>query len=193
MSGAQISGALRYVDGVGDSSHLVNVLGAFGLAVAEDVEDAVTAAAGTPVSVPSAVNVIGGWGDGSSIDTLARALGLTHSRAVRVADRLARDGVLVRTRSQADGRAVALRPTPDGSELAEDVQRRRTAAVREWLEPLDGREVAQLEALLDKMLEARVAKGKTAVHLCRLCDAVVCGHPEGCPVTRGSRAADPSA
>ena len=168
--------------------HLANVLGALGLAVADDVAAAVVAAVGGPVSVPAAVSVLGTWGAGSTVDALARALGVTHSRAVRIADRLEAEGLVRRERSTEDARAVLLQPTPRGRRLAARLQDERLAALERWLAPLDPAERAQLGALVDKVLEARARAALEAVHTCRLCDADGCGHPGSCPVTLGSRA-----
>ncbi len=172
------------------ASHGPNVLGALGLALADDVAAAVADVAGAPLSVPAAVAVLGTWGAGSTVDALATALGVTHSRAVRVADQLAADGLVRRERSTEDGRAVLLVPTPRGRRAAARVLAAREAALEAWLAPLDAQERAQLGALVDKVLEARAAGGALrAVRTCRLCDAAGCGHPAGCPVTRGSAAA----
>lgn len=168
------------------SGHLANVLGALGLAVAGELTDAVLAVAPGAATVPAAVVVLGTWGAGSSVDELARALGVTHSRAVRVADRLEAGGLVRRKRSTADAREVLLHPTPSGRRLAARIHARREAALETWLAPLDPGERAELGRLADKLLEAR-APALLSTHACRLCDADACGHPEGCPVTRGSR------
>ena len=165
--------------------HLPNVLGALGLGIADDIEAVVAEVAGTPLSVPAAVSVVGTWGAGSSVDELARALGVTHSRAVRVADRLEAEGLIERERSAADGRQVLLQPTREGRFRAGSVHGEREEAIERWLAPLDADERETLSALVDKMLEARAAQ-LDANHTCRLCDAKRCGHPDGCPVTRGS-------
>lgn len=171
------------------ASHLPNVLGALGLAVADDVAAAVVGEAGGPLSLPAAVAVLGTWGAGSTVDGLATALGLTHSRAVRVADRLEADGLLQRRRSREDARAVLLVPTPRGRRAAAALLAAREAALEAWLAPLDAGERAQFGALVDKVLEARAAGGALLpVRSCRLCDAAGCGHPAGCPVTRGAAA-----
>jgi DNA-binding MarR family transcriptional regulator len=170
------------------AEHLANVLGALGLAVADEVEAAVVAAADAPSSVAAAMSVLGTWGAGSTVDALAQALGVTHSRAVRVADRLEADGLVRRERSPDDARAVLLRPTARGKRAATRLQEERRAALERWLAPLDAEERARLGVLADKLLAARARDALVAVHTCRLCDADGCGHPEGCPVTQGSRA-----
>lgn len=164
--------------------HLANVLGALGVAIAGDVQAEVAAFTESTLSVGTAVNVIGSWGAGSSVDELARALGVTHSRAVRIADKLETDGLLERRRGDTDGRQVALHPTERGRHEASLLHQVRERAMERWLAPLDAEERATLGALVDKMLEARPGE---AVHTCRLCDATRCGHPGRCPVTRGSR------
>ncbi len=168
------------------AEHLSNVLGTFGLAVADDLVQAVLAVARGPVSVPAAVSFIGSWGAGSSVDALARALGVTHSRAVRVADRLQADGLVRRERSTVDLREVLLHPTARGRRLALRVQAERAAALEAWLTPLDVAERTQLGSLVDKMLAARAGATLVPTHACRLCDTGGCGHPESCPVSLGA-------
>ncbi len=93
------------------------------------------AAAGHSGAAPAALAALSTFLDGSSIDTLRRPLGLTHSAAVRLTDRLAEDG-LVRREPGVDGRSVSIRLTDEGAAVAERIRRDRQAALAAVLDPL---------------------------------------------------------
>lgn len=84
---------------------------------------------------------------------LAAALGLEKSSVSGPLDRAERRGLVQRTASAHDGRAVAVRLTPAGQEIADRVQR-RVAADLEFL-------VADLPA------RARVELRRTATRILR--------------------------
>src|ERR687891_1110268 len=123
-----------------------NLLGALSLAVAERVEAATRAAAAHGGSAPAALAALDTFLDGSSIDTVRKPLGLTHSAAVRLVDRLAAAG-LVRRGAGEDGRSVAVFLTPAGRRAAAQVQDGRMGALAEVLAPLDASELDQLTRL----------------------------------------------
>jgi DNA-binding MarR family transcriptional regulator len=155
------------------TSREANLLGACGLAVAERLP-------GT--AGDAALVALSDWLAGASVDALARVLHLSHSGAVRLADRLEADGLLER-RAGADGRSRALHVTPAGAAAATGLQAERLAAMEGVLAPLDAAERDTLTGLLEKLLGALVETHEDAGHLCRLCDAHVCGHPDRCPVS----------
>jgi MarR family transcriptional repressor of emrRAB len=160
-----------------------NLLGALSLAVAERMEKAVELASTHGASAPAALAALETFLDGASIDALRRALGLSHSGAVRLVDRLQAGGLIERG-DAADGRAVALLLTPAGREAARKVLAQREASLRAVLEPLTADERAELERLHGKLLAGVTTDRASAGHLCRLCDPVACGHWDGrCPVT----------
>lgn len=73
--------------------------------------------------------------------------GLTHRL-----DRLERAGLIVRERSENDGRSILVRLTEAGIALAETAFRADMANERAFLDGLDGAEREQLAALLRKLL-----------------------------------------
>jgi MarR family transcriptional repressor of emrRAB len=169
-----------------------NLLGALTLAVAERLEAATRAAAAHGGSAPAALVALETFLEGSSIDTVRKPLGLTHSAAVRLVDRLAVAG-LVRRAAGEDGRSVAIFLTPAGRRAAAQVQDGRMRALAEVLAPLDADERSQLTRLAEKLLGGLTSGRADARHICRLCDADACGHPEGrCPVTRAADRAEAS-
>ena len=170
----------------GEAAREANLLGAISLAVAERSDDAVRLAAAHGGTAPAALAALATFLDGSSLDVMRRPLGLSHSAAVRLADRLA-DAGLVRREPGADARSVSIRLTAEGALLAERIRGAREAALEAVLAPLSATERAQLTLLNEKLL-AGITGGRTdARHICRLCDADACGHELGrCPVTRAA-------
>jgi DNA-binding MarR family transcriptional regulator len=158
---------------VSHASREANVLGACALAVAERLQ----AGAGEATLV-----ALHSWLRGPTIDTLARMLDLSHSGAVRLVDRLERDG-LVERRTGTDARSVAVHLTAAGAGRAQTLRERREAAMLEVLEPLDAADRATLAELLGRLLGGMTPDRSAARHTCRLCDADACGHPDRCPVT----------
>jgi MarR family transcriptional regulator, negative regulator of the multidrug operon emrRAB len=176
----------------GAAARDANLLGALSLAVAERLEASTRAAAAHGGSAPAALAALDSFLDGSSIDTVRKPLGLTHSAAVRLVDRLALAG-LVRRGAGEDGRSVAVFLTPAGRRVAAEVQDGRMRALAEVLAPLDAAEREQLTRLEEKLLAGLTSGRADAGHICRLCDAHACGHEEGrCPVTRAADRAEAS-
>lgn len=115
----------------------------------------------------------------TSIQDVARVIGLTHSATVRLVDRLEKDW-LVRRLSR-KGREVRVEVTARGRRRAGTFQDRRIAAADTLLAGLDEEERAVLARALDKMLEVPVDGRETADRICRSCDKDGC-RGEGCPV-----------
>lgn len=177
---------------------LGNVLGAFALALSDELEAATVQAAGHTGAGPAALVALSDLLGGRSVDDLRRAVGLTHSGGVRVVDRLVGDGLAER-RPGPDGRSVALALTPAGRRLASEVRNARRATLQDTLDVLDGDERAALATILDKLVagvvERRLAARRAGAlppggWLCRLCDPVACERPEGrCPAAGAAAAA----
>lgn len=72
-------------------------------------------------------------GGDQMVGTLAEQLHVNASNASRLCDRLQRLGLLTRTRSRSDGRAVEVSLTPEGGELLEKVRRHRRTEVQHIL------------------------------------------------------------
>ena len=160
-------------------AHEVNALGALSLELARRIQEAGEAAGPYGASVPAALTALYGLTGGQSIDALRHVVGLTHSGAVRLVDRLAAAG-LVERRVGADGRSVALQLTPEGRRTARRVLARREAAIETVLAPLTARERADLARLHERLLGSVTDRRR----VCRLCDVDACGRD--CP-TRAER------
>ncbi len=155
------------------TSREANLLGACSLAIAGRLPAAADEAALVALST---------WLAGTTVDGLARVLGLTHSGAVRLADRLEGDGLLER-RPGSDGRTRALHATPAGLRAARRLQAGRLAGLEDVLTALDDRERTTLAQLMERLLTRITEQGAPPGHTCRLCDPDICGHPGRCPVT----------
>jgi MarR family transcriptional repressor of emrRAB len=159
-----------------------NLVGALALAIADRVQASAALAGGHGASGPAALTALHGHAAGATIDVLRRIVGLTHSGAVRLVDRLAAAG-LVERRLGADGRSVALWLTPTGRRTARRILAQREAAVESALTELSAAERAALVRAAERMLPHLVEVPDDERRICRLCDTEACGRPRGrCPV-----------
>lgn len=159
-----------------------NVIGALGLALADRLAEAAELAAGA--SAAEALVALAGARAGGSIDALAGVVGLSHSGAVRLVDRLVRDGLVERRRG-ADQRSAALFLTPAGRRLARRVLTRREAEMHSVLALLTDGEQAALTRIAERVLRELGSASGAERRLCRLCDLDACGRSRGqCPVMK---------
>jgi DNA-binding MarR family transcriptional regulator len=169
-----------------------NLLGTLSLAVAGRMESAVASPLGP--SAPAALSALDGYLGGEPIDALSQTLGLTHSGAVRLVDRLVAAGLAER-RPGADARSVAVALTPAGRAAAAEVRTARAAALESALAALTPAERAALTGLHEKLLAGLTGDSRaSARRMCRLCDVEACGHHRGtCPVTEARKSASRAA
>jgi DNA-binding MarR family transcriptional regulator len=166
---------------------IANRLGAVALTLGDGIRDAVGAATGMSGGVPAALISLHEWADGCSVEVLADAMRVTHSRAVRVVDRLEQAGLARRERSSADGRRALVVLEPAGHELAQRALRARSAVLLDVVAALDASDAVELERLLAPVLAARTDGTRAARGICRMCDAHTCGHYDGtCPVSHAA-------
>lgn len=174
-----------------DLSRLANLLGAWSLAVSDRITAAAAMAAGRGGQAPAALVALDQFADGRTIEELSAVLGLTHSATVRLVDGLVADGNVARRRRSGDRRAVAIRLTARGRATARRIILARGEAVREALGGLTATQRRSLTAMAERLtgdlatlrLEQRAAGEVPAGGwLCRMCDFVACGRPDGrCP------------
>jgi MarR family transcriptional repressor of emrRAB len=118
---------------------------------------------------------------------LRRIVGLTHSGAVRLVDKLAADG-LVERRPGADQRSVAIWLTPAGRRVARRILAQREAALETALADLPAGDRAALVRAAERLLPQLVGAPDAEPRICRLCDTDACGRPRGhCPVQAAHR------
>ena len=163
-----------------------NLLGTMSLAVGDRLRAATETAAGHAGSGPAALAALSTYLDGESIDVLGRSLGLTHSAAVRLVDRLEESRLVERGRGE-DGRSVSVVMTAAGRRAGRKILDARHRAVGEVLESLSPSEQRTLTGVCEKLLGGLTGSHADASRICRLCDPDACGHYEGlCPVTRAA-------
>jgi MarR family transcriptional regulator, negative regulator of the multidrug operon emrRAB len=168
-------------------SRVANRLGAMSLTLSDRIREATEAATGMAGGPPAALVSLREWADGSSVEVLAEAMRVSHSRAVRVVDRLEAAGLARRESDPSDGRRALVRLEPAGRELAERALDARARVLRSAIAELDAAGVRDLERLTGAVLDSTTVDGRAAMGTCRLCDAHACGHYEGvCPVTRAA-------
>jgi len=174
--------------------HDRNVVGALIVALGDRIRDATEDAAGMSGAMPAALASLREWAGGRTVETLAGGLRLSHSRTVRVIDRLEADGLATRERDPADGRNVLIRLTPAGERAGAAVLAARDAALGEALAVLGAPDRRALAELAERVLGGVTTGRRSAGSICRLCDSGACGHRSGrCPVTRAADAAEASA
>lgn len=175
---------------------LINVLGAFSLALADRIRDVTEEAAGMTGAAPAALVALHQFLAGRPTEDLAQATGLTHSGAVRLVDRLV-DAALVERRPGRDGRSLSIVLTAQGRALSRKVTAARVRAIESALEGLgniDRRALLELvealtTALTAQRLDARQHGNAPARWMCRLCDFASCGRTHGeCPAANAAGA-----
>ena len=171
------------------AGHDDNVVGALAVALADAMADATAEASGLAGIPAAALSALHEWAGERPIQVLADGLRLSHSRTVRVIDRLEAEGLARRASDPADGRSALVALTPAGAAAAQRVLAARAEVLHGVLGALGGGERATLARLAEQVLEGAVTGRRHARSICRMCDAHGCGHHEGrCPVTRGADA-----
>ena len=154
-----------------------NIVGALSLALSDDVLRATQAYA--PASAPSAAIALVGHMPGMTINHMRGALGLSHPGTVRLVDRLVRDDLIQRSRSESDGRAVALTLTETGEEVCGRILSARQDTLSKAIASLNAEEREMLGRLAETMLRGILKNEEHAIEVCRLCDPAIC---TDCPV-----------
>lgn len=176
--------------------HLVNILGAFAVALADGIRDATEAAAGMTGAAPAALVALDQFLSGRPTEELAQVTGLTHSGAVRLVDRLV-DAGLVERRPGRDARSLSIVLTARGQALSRQVTLARASATEAVLESLHGDDRRALNGLTETLianlaalrLRTRARDDEPTGWMCRLCDLDSCGRTEGeCPAANATQA-----
>jgi DNA-binding MarR family transcriptional regulator len=156
--------------------------------VARDVHAAMVASASGPGGRAATLSALAAFASGSPIDRLAGALGLSHSRAVRLVDELEADGHVTRSRGTADRRTVQVTLTDSGRALAREIATARLSVLGAEVAALDPADRVALDRICATLLARRIDSLRAAERTCRLCEPHACGHPHGCPVTHAADA-----
>jgi DNA-binding MarR family transcriptional regulator len=159
---------------------LANIVGALALALSDDLLRQVQDQAPEPGPAAAAIALLR-HEPGMAIERLRRALGLSHSGAVRLVDRLVADALTVRRPGPTDRRAVALHLTEEGERRCDAILAARQGSMARALSTLDEAEQRILRMLTEKLLTGLISGVDDAYSVCRLCDACAC---RDCPVDR---------
>ena len=161
------------------TTRLENLLGAFGVALSESLDEAFDEACAVGDSAPAALILIHENPD-TRIEALARYLELSHSGTVRLIDRLVEAGWVAREACE-DKRAVVLVLTKAGARVAQRLLEGRHKRLAKALDGVSAADRKVLERLVPQMLSNLVNDRATADHTCRYCDTGVCVKA-GCPI-----------
>jgi DNA-binding MarR family transcriptional regulator len=165
-----------------------NLLGALALSISDRTAAAIAAAAGQSESGAAALSALHHFLDRPTLDQLRQVLGLTHSGAVRLIDRLSAAGLVTRGPG-GDGRSRSVVLTAEGRRLAERVSAARAAALAGVLEALSPADRKTLHALMGRVMTAVVQDKDGGAWICRLCDLEACGRNDGhCPTANAAAA-----
>jgi MarR family transcriptional regulator, negative regulator of the multidrug operon emrRAB len=155
-----------------------NMLGAVALALVDHIDSSLAEDDLGRTEAAALIHI--GDRPGETVQFLARVLGLTHSGAVRLVDRLA-DAGLVERRRAADARAVALQLTRRGAIAVDKALAAREKVLGDAISALDPVESKSFAAVLERVLSQLTTDRWRARHICRLCDYAGCSIG-GCPV-----------
>ena len=171
-------------------ARLANLLGAAATGLADAVDDPAAAGPRLDAKAATALVALLDFTPSGTVRMLSQVIGLTHSGAVRLADRLAAAGYVARGPG-ADSRSVTVTLTGPGRQAARRIRAHRERVITAALDGLAGPQRAELTAaceliianLANQRLAQRVAGTRPAGGaLCRMCDFTACGRPAGrCP------------
>jgi MarR family transcriptional regulator, negative regulator of the multidrug operon emrRAB len=169
---------------------LANLVGALSIGISDAIYESTAIAAGLDGVASAALIALLDFMPGGSVRTLSQVVGVTHSGAVRIVDRLVAERLVTRS-SSADARSRSITLTARGVKVARDVRAARERAVSEVLEQLTASERATLTTLSERLVASitgqRLDKrnaGQTPPGgaLCRMCDFGACRREIGmCP------------
>jgi len=172
MTGVQVPGYT--------AAHLANILGALGVGLSDVAGSAVMSATGLDETTAAALVTVAAR-PGQPISDLAAGLNITHSGAVRTADRLQDLGLAERYHLAADRRVTRLRLTSRGTALADEALDARRTALAGLLEEVDEAAIPALSQAIEAILRRLPRTRSDAWHICRLCEHAVC-QGTACPV-----------
>ncbi|MFC6356009.1 MarR family winged helix-turn-helix transcriptional regulator [Luethyella okanaganae] len=156
-----------------------NLLGALSMVLADEMREAVNDTLRTTGETAAALIMVGAHPD-VHIAEVAEALGLTHSGAVRLVDRLENEELVTR-KPGPDSRTVLLRITREGERRRQAALRQRARVLGRALAHLSADEAELLGSCMDKILRGYLTERQQGYRFCRMCDEDTCV-PYHCPV-----------
>lgn len=172
---------------------MANLLGAVATGLTDRMQDAAHDAAWLDGSDPVALVALLDFSPDGTVQALSQVCGLTHSRGVRLVNRLVGAGYAERNPGR-NARSISVTLTPAGRAAANALRAARQAAIRATISDLTTREREELArtcaTLIGALAEQRLARrrdGRSPAGgaLCRLCDFGACQRADGnCPAAR---------
>lgn len=162
-----------------------NKLGAFGILIADKLQDALDDLSPSAAALLSMLH----FKPGLTGSELAAVVGIAQPTAVRILEGLVRQGFVDRLEPQ--GRATPLVLTESGKARASALQHARLAALAGLLAPLPEADRSKFEAIMDVILAEATTSRAFARTTCRLCEHDLCSAelcPIGCRATALERA-----
>ncbi|MCC5637015.1 MarR family transcriptional regulator [Nostoc sp. CHAB 5844] len=161
-----------------ENTNLVNVVGAFALALTDSVAHSTEEMIDDAGPAAEALCLVR-HAPGIPIELLRRALGMSHSGAVRLVERLEKQGLIFRERCSVDRRSVELKLTPEGEAMVCKIHQARLKAIEEAIASLSSKDRIHLCRISNQILFSLTKTKDTAITICRLCDETNCLN---CPV-----------
>lgn len=159
---------------------LSNLLGALGVALADDQTATMAAASDLPLTDAACLNVVA-HNNMCSLRFLSETLAISHPGTVRLVDRLVSAG-LVERGAGPDRRTVGVHLTIDGRHrwiLQRDSRGRR---LDEVIAQLTAQERTAATTVVERLLSVLTSDEAGAERMCRFCDESACPQ-QRCPVT----------
>lgn len=150
----------------------LNQIAAFARGLNTHVERELEASFGRSLSELTALVSIQNC-DQFHIGWLAQTLSLQHSSAVRVVDRLEKDGLIARLDKDAK-KQVGLKITKAGATLAKKILALRAKATESYLSAINSEQQSALAAIIEPVITARTTSKIELYQYCALCDDGAC-------------------
>jgi|SRR5829696_2861196 len=167
--------------------HTANLLGALALSLHDRMSEAIGEATGQNETGAAMLSVLHQYLDRPTIGMLDQVVGLSHSGAVRLIDRLEAEGHLKRV-SGSDARSRSVGLTRSGQRAATRVAHARAQVLEGVLAELSEEDRRTLDELISRVLVQLIRGPGARRWMCRLCDTGACGREAGaCPVANTAR------
>ncbi|HEY9831672.1 MAG TPA: MarR family transcriptional regulator [Stenomitos sp.] len=161
-----------------ENTNLANLVGALALALTDAVAQSAERMVDDAGPAAEALCLVR-HAPGIPIEQLRRALGMSHPGAVRLVERLEKQGLILRERCSVDRRAVELKLTQEGEALVSKIHQARLKALEEVLTSLSSKDRLNLCRISNQILYSLTKTKDSALTICRLCDETSCLN---CPV-----------
>lgn len=162
------------------------ILGAAALAITDRSMAAAQSPDAPSASAAAALSALRHFLDGATLDQLRSVLGLSHSGAVRLVDRLCASG-LAKRGPGSDGRSRCVALTERGARVADEITTARLDAIDALTAGLSAAEKRTLVELAGRVLANVVATKDGGAWTCRMCSISACGRErELCPAANAA-------